>query len=116
MNVALTPEDSYHKACQHYTQQRYASAREICRQVLSVDPGHMHAAYLMEVIEHRLGAAESGDQFLRQALSRRPYSVRLTYLPPGGPRYAELPHPGLNALLSQRLDHYIEVLQSFAAW
>ena len=34
MTVALTPEETYRKAHDHYTQQRYTSARDLCRMVL----------------------------------------------------------------------------------
>jgi hypothetical protein len=116
MNVDLTPEDGYRKAYEHYTRQRYESARDICRMVLAADPAHMHAAYLLAVIEHRLGAPDAGDRWLDQALSQRPYSARLSYRPPAAPRYEETPHPALAAVLAQRLDRYVETLQAFGAW
>ena len=72
MNVTLTPDDAYRKAYAHYVQKRYESAREICCGVLQVDPGHMHAAYLLAVVEHRLGSPEAGDEILQQAVAAAP--------------------------------------------
>lgn len=116
MTLALTPEDAYRKAYDHYLSQRYASARDICRMVLTSDPGHRDAAYLLAVIEHRLGAPDEGDRHLQQAVARRPFSARLSYRPAAAPRYAGVPHPGLDAILSRSLPAQIACLQSFAAW
>ena len=116
MNVTLTPDDAYRKAYAHYVQKRYESAREICRGVLQADPGHMHAAYLLAVVEHRLGSPEAGDEILQQAVAHIPNNVRLSYRPLLSPRYTDTAQPALDALLSGGLDSYIGVIESFGRW
>lgn len=115
MSVALTPEAAYLKACERYAGADPAGARDLCRRVLAADPGHMHAAYLLAVIEQRLGDAVAGDRSLAQALAQRAWSARLSYLPPAAPRHATSPHPALAALLEAQLGHALSRLQELAA-
>lgn len=113
---ALSAEQAYLKAYDHYLAGRLERALSICRQVLASDPRHALGAYLAAVIEHRLGNHAQGDQLLQHATAQRPYSIRLSYPPPRTPRHATTPNPGLEAILSQQVERYRALVQSFARW
>jgi tetratricopeptide (TPR) repeat protein len=49
---------------------RAAEAERVCRQILSVDPGHAQTLHLLGLIEHQSGRSEDAIQHIRMAIAR----------------------------------------------
>jgi tetratricopeptide (TPR) repeat protein len=49
---------------------RTAEAERICRQILSIDPGHAQTLHLLGLIEHQAGRSDEAIQCIRMAIAR----------------------------------------------
>lgn len=109
--VALTAEQAYGLACDHYQNTRFGQAESLCRQVLRAVPGHRDALLLLAILAHRGGRTTEGDDWLRQAVESKDFSITLDTRLESRPRW--MPHPGISVILEAGLERYRETLRSF---
>jgi tetratricopeptide (TPR) repeat protein len=57
-------------ALAHQRAGRTADAERVCRQILSVDPGHAQTLHLLGLIEHQCGRSDEAIEHIRIAISR----------------------------------------------
>src|SRR5258706_8380909 len=95
--VALTAEQAYGLACDHYRNTRFVEAESLCRQVLRAVPGHRDALLLLAILAQRGGRTTEGDDYLRQAVESKDFSITLDTRLDSRPRWS--PHAGLSAIL-----------------
>jgi hypothetical protein len=109
--VALTAEQAYGLACDHYQNTRFGEAESLCRQVLRAVPGHRDALLLLAILAHRGGRTAEGDEWLRQAVESKDFSITLDTRLDSRPRWS--PHAGISAILEAGVERYGETLQTF---
>ena len=57
-------------ALAHQRSGRAADAERVCREILSVDPGHAQTLHLLGLIEHRHGRSDEAIEHIRMAIMR----------------------------------------------
>jgi tetratricopeptide (TPR) repeat protein len=57
-------------ALAHQRAGRAAEAERMCRQILVIDPDHVHALHLLGLIEHQLGRSDMAIARIRKAIMR----------------------------------------------
>jgi tetratricopeptide (TPR) repeat protein len=60
----------FNAALAHQRAGRPADAERVCREILSVDPGHAQTLHLLGLIEHQRGRSEDAIEHLRRAIER----------------------------------------------
>ena len=105
-----TTEQGYAMACFHYQTARYAEADVLCRQILRAVPGHRDAL-LLAILAQRSGRKAEGDEWLRQAVESKEFSITLSDKLDSRPRWS--PHAKISAMLEPGLERYGETLRSF---
>ena len=107
----LTAEQGYTIACYHYQTARYVQAEVLCRQILRSVPGHRDALLLLAILAQRGGRKAEGDDWLRQAVESKDFSITLNTRLDSRPRWS--PHSGISVILEASLKRYDETLRSF---
>ncbi|HLK62087.1 MAG TPA: tetratricopeptide repeat protein [Bryobacteraceae bacterium] len=72
----MTPEQILQQGLDHHREGRLPQAAECCQRILSADPQHVEALYLLAVIAHQSGQHEPAVGLLAQAISVSPDDVR----------------------------------------
>jgi predicted O-linked N-acetylglucosamine transferase (SPINDLY family) len=65
-------ENALALAAHHYQAGLLTEAERLCRQIVQVDPGHVHALYLLGLVAHRSRRWDEAIAHYRQALQQRP--------------------------------------------
>ncbi len=60
----------FRAALAHQREGRAAEAERVCREILSVDPGHAQSLHLLGLIEHQRGRSDEAIQHIRLAIMR----------------------------------------------
>jgi tetratricopeptide (TPR) repeat protein len=59
-------------ALAHQRSGRTADAERVCREILSLDPGHAQTLHLLGLIEHQRGRSDDAIERIRMAITRNP--------------------------------------------
>lgn len=59
---------TFEEALQHHRQRRMAEAEDLYRQVLAVDPNHVHALHMLGVLAYQAGKAEAAVDLIGRAI------------------------------------------------
>src|SRR5262245_21485892 len=64
-----TIPDALATALEHHQAGRLSAAEQIYRQILTVEPDHVHALHLLGVITYRTGNLAAGIEYIRRAIA-----------------------------------------------